>query len=93
MSQGHSQLPQKLTSVLVARGGKPRSGGCAGPSRQALRTLCLITNAEATGVTSLPHSQRSAITPFSRRLACISQPCVKASAMSGAVRRRNVLYK
>lgn len=35
----------------------------AGHSGQALRTHSLITNAEATGVAALPHSQRSATTP------------------------------
>lgn len=48
-------------------------------------------NAVATAVTSLPHSQRYATTtiptPNPTCLAGLSQPCVKASAVSGAVRR------
>lgn len=40
--------------------------GChAGPSGEVLRTLSLDTNADTTGVTSLPHSQRFATTPSS----------------------------
>lgn len=63
---------------LATPRGKWMSGHCAGPSGQALRTPSLVTTPEA------PSSESA--TP-SRHHAGLSQPCVKTSAMSGAVRR------
>lgn len=44
------------------------SGHCASSNAQAPRTLSLISNAEATAVTALPHSQRPAIPPTAHRV-------------------------